>query len=487
MPSAAQISIPVRSIQDECGYFKDKKSDTLITTFNWFREKYDVSESNEFLWFGELLMQGWRRSGNVMYITQCQHCNQCIPIRIPVNEFAPSKSQRVAWRKNQDIEIKIEKSPDKFVTEEKILMLREYDFHHNGERRTIDEIRRQLETISNGYSGIWNMEYYLNGKLIGVCILDYSKDKYGKINSLSSNYFYYDVSPEILKRSIGVFSVLKEIELCRQLEIPYYYLGLYLPDCRKMNYKIKYKPYELLLNNQWTLMPDDINAVINRRNIIKFPKPGELYNHPDVVCVTDDIPPQILYSAYMQGIFPWFNEDEGQPVIWQCPEKRFVLNPKEIHISKSIKKFLKHNPFTYTIDECFEEVIEQCSMMNRPGQPGTWIGPKIKKAYTMLHKAGIAHSIEAWHNGKLAGGFYGELIGIVFFGESMFTLEPDSSKSAFVLFTRLFEKLGGQLIDCQAYTDNMARYGATEIPRDDFLSQLKNLVNQPDLVLPKKF
>ena len=69
----------------------------------------------------------------------------------------------------------------------------------------------------------------------------------------------------------------------------------------------------------------------------------------------------------------------------------------------------------------------------------------------------------------------------------MFTLEPDSSKSAFVLFTKLFEKLGGQLIDCQAYTDNMARYGATEIPRDDFLSQLKNLVNQPDLVLPKKF
>ena len=229
--------------------------------------------------------------------------------------------------------------------------------------------------------------------------------------------------------------------------------------------------------------------LIDPENIIPLPMPGELWPElgDSIAFITEDIDLQVLYSAYMQGIFPWFNEDEGQPVIWQCPEKRFVLNPKEIHISKSIKKFLKHNPFTYTIDECFEEVIEQCSMMNRPGQPGTWIGPKIKKAYTTLHKAGIAHSIEAWHNGKLAGGFYGELIGTVFFGESMFTLEPDSSKSAFVLFTRLFEKLGGQLIDCQAYTDNMARYGATEIPRDDFLSQLKNLVNQPDLVLPKEF
>ena len=103
----------------------------------------------------------------------------------------------------------------------------------------------------------------------------------------------------------------------------------------------------------------------------------------------------------------------------------------------------------------------------------------------MFHKAGFAHSVEVWLDEKLAGGFYGELIGSVFFGESMFTIESKSSKSAFVLFAKAFEKAGGKMIDCQAYTENMARYGAVEIERNDFLARLKKLLKDPAISMPK--
>lgn len=217
---------------------------------------------------------------------------------------------------------------------------------------------------------------------------------------------------------------------------------------------------------------EDFNPSI----IFDLPKPGELYEWDSVCFVTEDIPLQGLYSAYMQGIFPWFNEDEGDPVIWQSPDPRFVIPIDKLHISKSIRKFLHHTPYTYTMDKCFDEVMKQCGLMEREGQNGSWIGPKMLAAYSKFHKVGYAHSIEVWHDGKLVGGFYGILLGSVFCGESMFTIEPDSSKSAFVLFAQTFKKCGGKLIDCQAYTDNMARYGAIEIPREEFLKQEQQFI-----------
>lgn len=101
------------------------------------------------------------------------------------------------------------------------------------------------------------------------------------------------------------------------------------------------------------------------------------------------------------------------------------------------------------------------------------------KAYKKFHKAGYAHSIEVWKDGKLVGGFYGILLGSVFCGESMFTIEPNSSKSAFVLFARAFQKAGGKLIDCQTYTENMARYGAREITRKQYLEKLEKYAKAP--------
>ncbi len=199
--------------------------------------------------------------------------------------------------------------------------------------------------------------------------------------------------------------------------------------------------------------------------ILEFPKPSRR----GICLVTEVLPLQLLFSGYMQGVFPWFSEDEGEPVVWYSPEPRFCLQMKDLHIGKSMEKFLKHTPYSYTMDRDFSGVIEGCRRMTRKGQDGTWIGQKIVDAYSAFHEKGFAHSFEVWDRGKLCGGFYGVLIGSVFFGESMFTLSPDSSKSAFVIFAKAFAASGGKMIDCQVYTDNMARYGAKNISRDAFL------------------
>ena len=213
--------------------------------------------------------------------------------------------------------------------------------------------------------------------------------------------------------------------------------------------------------------------------IIAFPPPRSRQPLRNICAVTEDIPLQLLYSAYMQGIFPWFNEDEGDPVLWYSPEPRFCLRIEQLHVPRSIDRFLKHTPFTYTMDRCFSRVMEACRDMNRSGQNGSWIGEKMLAAYTAFHRAGYAHSIEAWHGNELAGGFYGVLIGSVFCGESMFTRESESSKSAFVLFARAFAACGGRLIDSQVYTENIARYGAANISRDAFLRLEKEYLYLP--------
>ena len=212
-------------------------------------------------------------------------------------------------------------------------------------------------------------------------------------------------------------------------------------------------------------------------NIIPFPEAGTfIKEYPGVCLVTRNINPLLLYSAYMQGAFPWFNEDEGEPVVWHSPSPRFVLEMKNLHIPKSLKKFLKHTPFTYTMDHCFDQVINECRLQKREGQNGSWIGPKMIKVYNQFHQLGFAHSIEAWNGNVLAGGFYGVLIGRIFFGESMFTKESESSKSAFAVFAQAFARAGGKLIDSQVYTDNIARYGAENISRDAFLHMEKSLL-----------
>ena len=257
-----QIAISGQINKSACGYFKDRICSSFLTTYELFRNsvKEELPVSG---FYYILLNNGFRRYSDFYYINDCESCSECIPIRIHVNDFKPSKSQRAVWRKNQDIEVSLvkqfpsESCPESFVSDEKCALFRDYDYYHNGSeegysKMTLDEAARNLSQMVSGYSDVWNMEYRLDGRLVGVGVLDFAEDAVSGKKALSSNYFYYDTSAETLKRSIGVFSVLKEIELCRLEGIEYYYLGLYLPGCRKMSYKANYKPFELLLDGRWT-------------------------------------------------------------------------------------------------------------------------------------------------------------------------------------------------------------------------------------------
>ena len=193
---------------------------------------------------------------------------------------------------------------------------------------------------------------------------------------------------------------------------------------------------------------------------------------------TETLTPHLVFSAYLQGIFPWYDESSGDPVLWWSPDPRFVLPVNEIRFPRSAVKFLKHSPYTYTFDAAFSRVIENCAHVHRAGQNGTWIGNRMIDIYCALHERGIAHSVEAWHGDELAGGLYGVLIGKVFCGESMFTLESNAGKSAFMLFVKAFERCGGVLIDSQVYTENIARYGGRNISRAAFLRMESELLPQ---------
>lgn len=196
--------------------------------------------------------------------------------------------------------------------------------------------------------------------------------------------------------------------------------------------------------------------------------------------------PDTLWYAYQNGIFPW-PYDEADSIWWFAPQKRFVLYPQDFHISHSLRRTLRHPPFTIRVDSAFTQVMENCMKMPRPVDEGTphsekevhsWILPKMIVQYTTLHKMGIAHSIEAWLDGELVGGLYGVAVGSVFCGESMFTHVSDSTKCAFATFAKAGFANGIRLIDCQARTNNLARYGADDIPRDKFMEHLNAWKNE---------
>lgn len=208
---------------------------------------------------------------------------------------------------------------------------------------------------------------------------------------------------------------------------------------------------------------------------ISFP-PVEAADENGIVAIGGDLSTERLLLAYRSGIFPWYNEDE--PIIWWCPDPRFVLFPDDLKISKSMQAVLRNGKFRFSINRAFAQVIQNCKTIERNGQDGTWITAAVQKAYTELHTLGFAHSAEAWMNGELVGGLYGIRMGNVFFGESMFSKQSNASKFAFINYVQQLQKEGVALIDCQVYTEHLESLGAGMIGREEFIGLLNKFARK---------
>lgn len=203
---------------------------------------------------------------------------------------------------------------------------------------------------------------------------------------------------------------------------------------------------------------------------IAFPDPALYDFEGGLLAMGGDLSPERIWFAYQNGIFPWFNPEDD--ILWWCPDPRFVLFPEDLKISKSMKKILREEKFTFTENKCFDEVMKNCQAAERKGQDGTWITDEMIKAYSTLHRFGKAKSIEVWENDELVGGLYGVDLGHIFCGESMFAKVSNASKAGFIYFVEKY-KSQYQLIDCQVYTEHLASLGVKEIPKREFLKILK--------------
>ncbi|WP_299049697.1 leucyl/phenylalanyl-tRNA--protein transferase [uncultured Polaribacter sp.] len=201
---------------------------------------------------------------------------------------------------------------------------------------------------------------------------------------------------------------------------------------------------------------------------IAFP-PYEYTTDDGIIALGGDLSVPRLIHAYENGIFPWYSNDE--PIVWYCPQKRMVLFPNELKISKSMQKIINKNTFIITQNKAFEKVIYNCKNIDRKDGFGTWITNDMEKAYIALHNRGVAKSIEIWQNNELVGGLYGVEINTIFCGESMFSKVSNASKLAFI---HLVNNNNYTLIDCQVYTNHLASLGAREIDRALFLKLLKD-------------
>ncbi len=221
----------------------------------------------------------------------------------------------------------------------------------------------------------------------------------------------------------------------------------------------------------------------NTQNHVTFPPVENALTEPNgLLAVGGDLSPQRLLQAYCNGIFPWFNEND--PILWWSPDPRMVLFPDELKISRSLRKALKKSHYQIRTDDHFVQVMQACAAP-RKAQAGTWIHPQMISAYTALHEMGLAHSVETWIDGELAGGLYGVALGKVFFGESMFSHVTDASKIALVHLVKQLQCWGFGMIDCQAKTEHLASLGAREISRTEFNRHLNLLI--PDSLTGSKW
>lgn len=202
---------------------------------------------------------------------------------------------------------------------------------------------------------------------------------------------------------------------------------------------------------------------LNKKEI-SFPHP--CYACDDgLLAIGGDLSVERLLLAYSHGIFPWYSP--GEEILWWCPKERFVIFPKEIHISHSMKKYMKKHDIRIILNRDFSDTMHRCRM-KREFDEGTWISDEMEEAYHNLYEAGYAMSVEVTEDGELAGGFYGVIIGACFFGESMFSEKENGSKAALIVFARLLEQKGFLFIDCQFHTEHLESMGGRYISWEEY-------------------
>jgi leucyl/phenylalanyl-tRNA--protein transferase len=206
--------------------------------------------------------------------------------------------------------------------------------------------------------------------------------------------------------------------------------------------------------------------IAGRRYVASFPNPGQALTEPDgLLAAGGDLSVARLVEAYGLGIFPWY--EDGQPILWWTPDPRAVLFPERFQPRRSLRREMKSGRFTVTFDRGFREVIKACAAP-RAGQRGTWITADMHDAYLALHRQGLAHSVETWLDGELAGGLYGVALGRVFFGESMFSRVSNASKIALASLAGWLRDWDYRLIDCQVHSAHLDQFGVIRLPRPEF-------------------
>ncbi len=206
---------------------------------------------------------------------------------------------------------------------------------------------------------------------------------------------------------------------------------------------------------------------------IWFPHPT-LAREDGLLAAGGDLCVERLLLAYSHGIFPWYNP--GEEILWWCPKERFVIFPSEIHISRSMKKFMKKHEFRVLLNRDFADTMHRCRI-KREFDVGTWISDEMEEAYHRLHEQGYAVSVEVFEDGGLAGGFYGVCIGRCFCGESMFSEKENGSKTALIAFAQLLEQQGFLFIDCQFHTEHLESMGGRYISWEEYDRLLQEGLN----------
>ncbi len=207
-----------------------------------------------------------------------------------------------------------------------------------------------------------------------------------------------------------------------------------------------------------------------------FPDPDTAEG--DILCVSRDLNVPMLVDAYLHGIFPWPYDNASVP--WASPEKRAVFRLESIHVPKRLPRALVKHHYSQRIDTCFDSVILNCATQKRPDQGGTWITPKLIRAFKEFHRAGYAHSFEVFSpENVLCGGLYGVSLGKIFCGESMFHSADDASKYALLSAMATLRNAGVEILDSQVPTPTTTLFGVEEIPRKEYLRLLNRLAGKP--------